>query len=81
MWKSNINSLVPHSRNGKLGFGAPYKCLLCDFRKAVPEDFENVDVEGVDQPGMPKHKYDDNFYRLDKDESYQGASPAAGEGE
>ncbi len=81
VWKSNINSLVPHSRNGKLGFGAPYKCLLCDFRKAVPEDFENVDVEGVDQPGMPKHKYDDNFYRLDKDESYQGASPAAGEGE
>jgi anaerobic selenocysteine-containing dehydrogenase len=65
-WKSNINSLVPHSRNGKLGFGAPYKNGLCDFRKACEQDFIDVDREGIDQPGMPKHKYDDNFYRVDK---------------
>ncbi len=65
-WKSNINSLVPHSRNGKLGFGAPYKALLCDFRKACDQDFIDVDREGIDQLGTPKHTYDDNFYRVDK---------------
>ncbi len=65
-WKSNINSLVPHSRNGKLGYGAPYKALLCDFRKACDQDFIDVDREGIDQLGMPKHTYDDNFYRVDK---------------
>lgn len=68
--KSNINSLVPHSRNGKLGFGAPYKCLICDFRKAIEQDFIDVDREGLEFPGDPKMKYDDNFYRLDQDESY-----------
>lgn len=28
-WKSNINELVPHREIGKLGFGAPYKSLIC----------------------------------------------------
>lgn len=29
VWRSNINSLVPHKRIGKLGYGAPYKCNFC----------------------------------------------------
>lgn len=70
VWKSNINSLVPHSRNGLLGFGAPYKNMLCDFRKATEEDFITVDFDGIDLPNEPKHTYDDNFYRVDKDPYY-----------
>lgn len=30
VWRSNINDLVPTGRNGKLGFGAPYKCGICN---------------------------------------------------
>jgi anaerobic selenocysteine-containing dehydrogenase len=29
VWRSNINNLMPHKHIGKLGFGAPYKCLIC----------------------------------------------------
>ena len=29
VWRSNINSLVPHKHIGKLGYGAPYKCNFC----------------------------------------------------
>ena len=25
VWKSNVNSLIPHRVLGKMGFGAPYK--------------------------------------------------------
>lgn len=35
VWRSNINNLVPHKHIGKMGFGAPFKCLLC---KVVKED-------------------------------------------
>jgi anaerobic selenocysteine-containing dehydrogenase len=31
---SNINNLVPHKLIGKLGFGAPYKCMICKVYKA-----------------------------------------------
>lgn len=30
-WRSNINNLVPNFHFGKLGFGAPFKCLLCNI--------------------------------------------------
>ncbi|NLP43819.1 MAG: molybdopterin-dependent oxidoreductase, partial [Peptococcaceae bacterium] len=29
IWQSNINTLVPNHYNGSLGFGAPYKCMIC----------------------------------------------------
>ncbi|MGV8084261.1 MAG: molybdopterin-dependent oxidoreductase [Coriobacteriia bacterium] len=31
---SNINNLIPHKFIGKLGFGAPYKCIICKVYKA-----------------------------------------------
>lgn len=34
VWKSNINSLIPHKHVGKIGYGAPYKCMICRIRKA-----------------------------------------------
>ena len=33
VWKSNFNSLVPHFNVGKLGFGAPYKGVMCNLRR------------------------------------------------
>ncbi|MGI6217350.1 MAG: molybdopterin-dependent oxidoreductase [Coriobacteriales bacterium] len=32
VWQSNVNTLLPNHLNGKLGFGAPYKNLMCDIR-------------------------------------------------
>ena len=37
VWRSNINELVPHKYIGKLGFGAPFKCLLCSVKPACEE--------------------------------------------
>ena len=34
VWKSNLNSMVPHRQIGKLGFGAPYKNLICKIYKS-----------------------------------------------
>lgn len=34
VWKSNINTLIPHKHIGKLGFGAPFKAILCKVYKA-----------------------------------------------
>lgn len=33
VWKSNINSLMPHKQIGKLGFGAPLKQMICKVNK------------------------------------------------
>ena len=33
VWKSSINSLIPHKAIGKLGWGAPYKNVLCKIYK------------------------------------------------
>ena len=33
-WEANINSLIPHKCIGKLGFGAPYKNLMCKIYKS-----------------------------------------------
>ena len=33
VWKSNVNELLPHKEIGKLGFGAPYKGVMCDIRR------------------------------------------------
>ncbi len=34
VWKSNINNLIPHHDIGKMGFGAPYKGVICNVYKA-----------------------------------------------
>jgi len=31
-FRSNVNNLVPNFHFGKLGFGAPFKCLLCNIK-------------------------------------------------
>ncbi len=33
VWKSTINSLIPHKAIGKLGFGSPYKNVMCKIYK------------------------------------------------
>ena len=38
VWKSNVNSLIPHHNIGKLGFGAPYKGIMVNIHR----------VEGLD---------------------------------
>jgi len=38
VWRSNINNLAPHFHVGKMGFGAPFKCLLCDVKKGQVEN-------------------------------------------
>ena len=38
-FRSNINNLVPHDHIGKFGFGAPFKCLLCNI-KPINENYD-----------------------------------------
>ncbi len=38
VWKSNVNSLVPHRVLGKMGFGAPYKQLPAKVYKTPAEE-------------------------------------------
>lgn len=33
LWKSSVNSLIPHRAIGKMGFGAPYKNVMCKIAK------------------------------------------------
>jgi anaerobic selenocysteine-containing dehydrogenase len=33
VWEANVNSLIPHHAIGRLGFGAPYKGILCTISK------------------------------------------------
>lgn len=38
VWKSNINRLIPMYKVGKLGYGAPYKNVLCKITKVTDPD-------------------------------------------
>jgi anaerobic selenocysteine-containing dehydrogenase len=38
-FRSNINNLVPNFHTGKLGFGAPVKCMLCNI-KPIQESYD-----------------------------------------
>ena len=44
-FRSNINTLVPNFHFGKMGFGAPFKCLLCNV-EPVSENYD-TDMELV----------------------------------
>ena len=50
VWRSNINELVPHKYIGKLGFGAPFKCLLCSV-KPIAENYDTDMMEVWDRFG------------------------------
>ena len=50
VWRSNINELIPHFMVGKLGFGAPFKCLICSV-KPVSEDYDTDMMEVWDHFG------------------------------
>lgn len=41
VFQSNVNTLIPNHYNSKLGYGGPYKCIICDVN---PLD-ENLDVD------------------------------------
>jgi len=45
VWRSNINELIPHRYIGKLGFGAPFKCILCSV-KPLAESYD-TDMQEV----------------------------------
>lgn len=30
VWQSNVNTMIPNHYNSKLGYGAPYKCIMCE---------------------------------------------------
>ena len=44
-WQSNINKLIPNFHFGKLGFGAPVKCMCCNI-EPVSECYD-TDMELV----------------------------------
>ena len=50
IWRSNINELIPHFMVGKLGFGAPFKCLICSV-KPVSENYDTDMMEVWDHFG------------------------------
>jgi anaerobic selenocysteine-containing dehydrogenase len=45
VFKSNFNKLMPHRCVGQLGFGAPYKSMVCQIRKVDGLDAEGPAVE------------------------------------
>ena len=45
VFKSNFNTLMPHRCVGQLGFGAPYKSMICEIRKVDGMDAEGPAVE------------------------------------
>ena len=49
VWKSNINSLVPHYAIGRIGFGAPFKNVLCKIYKV-----DGLDALGTLDPDSPE---------------------------
>lgn len=57
-YKANVNNLVPHHAVGRMGWGAPYKCMICNIAKASSmEDYD---------PSYPAEPFDvDPDYSLD----------------
>jgi len=52
IWRSNINNLMPHFHVGKLGFGAPYKCLICKI-EPIADNFDTDMAEVWRRWGNP----------------------------
>ena len=49
-YKANVNNLVPHHVNGKMGWGAPYKSMICRIRKV-----NSMDDWDPNYPERPYH--------------------------
>lgn len=49
VWKSNINSLIPHKAIGRIGFGAPSKNVACKIYKV-----DSLDASGTMDPDTPE---------------------------
>ena len=49
VWKSNINSLIPHKAIGRIGFGAPFKNVACKIYKV-----DSLDAFGSMDPDTPE---------------------------
>ncbi len=49
VWKSNINSLIPHQAIGRIGFGAPFKNVACRIYKV-----DGLDALGTLDPDSPE---------------------------
>ena len=43
-WRSNINNLLPNGHMGKLGFGAPNKCLICQIEPSDKNFDSDLDL-------------------------------------
>ncbi len=39
VYRSNINNLIPNEHNGRLGFGAPFKCMICNI-EPINENYD-----------------------------------------
>lgn len=65
VWKSNINTLIPHSRMGKLGFGAPFRTTLVKVSKAAEADLADADRIGLEADDGRPIEHTDNFFRID----------------
>lgn len=53
VWRSNVNELIPNFHFGKMGFGSPFKCILCSVEKGSLADrySENeLKAKGFDRP-------------------------------
>ncbi len=46
LWKSSLNSLIPHRAIGRIGFGAPYKNVMCKIYKVDSLDYATETQEG-----------------------------------
>ena len=68
VWKSNINTLIPHSRQGKLGFGAPFRTTLVKISKAQESDLAEADRIGVEGEAGKPIEHAENLSRIDNPE-------------
>ncbi len=41
VWDANLNTMIPHKAIGKLGFGAPYKQMVCKAKRVESSTIEN----------------------------------------
>ena len=51
VFNSNINNLTTQMVTGEVGYGAPYKCLLCKVYKCTEENSENLPCDMVAATG------------------------------
>ena len=45
VYEVNVNNLVPYKTIGKLGWGAPFKCLMCKISLAEPP----ADIDKIEE--------------------------------